>query len=189
MRKLHAFTQISIDGYFVDAHGDMMWAHKNDPEWQKFSADNASGGGAMLFGRITYEMMASFWPTPAALKTAPIVAERMNTMPKYVFSQSMTEGPTWNNTRVLKGGEGIALAEATRALKAEPGPDIVILGSGALIAQLTSAGLIDTYQLVVNPLILGAGRTVFEGIERRDLKLQKTRSFSNGNVVLWYERV
>jgi prostaglandin-E synthase 1 len=58
------FDTVSLDGYFVDSSGDMSWAHKDDPEWNGFAADNASTGGALVFGRITYELMASFWPTP-----------------------------------------------------------------------------------------------------------------------------
>lgn len=183
MRKLTVFNQVSLDGYFTDAHGDMSWAHKQDAEWGAFAAENASGGGELVFGRVTYELMASFWPTPAALQTAPVVAERMNSLPKVVFSRTLDEA-SWNNTRLIKGD----LAAAMRKLKAEPGPDMVIMGSGSIVSQLTDARLIDEYQIVVNAIVLGSGRTMFEGVkEKTNLKLKKTRSFSNGNVVLWYE--
>jgi len=87
MRKLIVFNQVSLDGYFTDANGDMSWAHRDssDREWKSFVDANASSGGQLLFGRITYEMMKSYWPTPAALRNDPVVAERMNDLPKVVF--------------------------------------------------------------------------------------------------------
>jgi dihydrofolate reductase len=117
MSKLLVFNQVSLDGYFVDAHGDMSWAHKQDPEWTTFASENASGGGQLLFGRVTYEMMQSFWPTPQALKAAPIVAERMNSLPKVVFSKTLTQA-TWHNTRLIKGD----IAAEVRKLKKNPDP-------------------------------------------------------------------
>ena len=183
MRKLKVFNQVSLDGYFSDGHGDMSWAHKQDAEWRAFTEEHARGGGELVFGRVTYELMASFWPTPAALKTAPAVAERMNSLPKVVFSRTLDRA-SWNNTRLIKGD----LAAEVRKLKAEPGPDMVIMGSGSIVSQLIDARLIDEVQIVVNAIVLGSGRTMFEGVkERADLRLKKTRSFSNGNVVLWYE--
>jgi dihydrofolate reductase len=103
MRKLVVFDTVSLDGYFVDASGDMSWAHKDDPEWNGFVADNASAGGTLLFGRVTYELMASFWPTPQAMAMAPIVAKRMNSLPKIVFSRTL-ESATWSNTKIVKDG-------------------------------------------------------------------------------------
>jgi len=66
MQKLIVFNNVSLDGYFVDANGDMRWAHRPDPEWNEFAAGNASGGGTLLFGRATYDLMAGYWPTPLA---------------------------------------------------------------------------------------------------------------------------
>lgn len=192
MRKLSVFNQVSLDGYFCDAHGSMSWAHKQDPEWLAFTTENASGGGVLLFGRITYDMMASYWPTPMAMKTMPVVAERMNSLPKVVFSNTMATAP-WNNTKILKGDIGAQV----KKMKLEPGPDMVIMGSGTIVSQLTEAGIIDEYHVVLNPIVLGAGpstklgagRTMFEGVTAPvTLALKKTRAFGNGNVVLWYER-
>jgi dihydrofolate reductase len=182
MSKLIVFNQVSVDGYFVDAKGDMGWAHKQDPEWNGFAADNAKGGGVLLFGRRTYEMMAHFWPTPAARAANAVVADQMNALPKVVFSRTLTEA-SWNNTRLIKGD----LVAEVRKLKAETAVGLALMGSGTIVAQLTAAGLIDEYQVVVNPIILGRGRTMFEGVEQvRPLELTNTRRFSNGNVVLWY---
>jgi dihydrofolate reductase len=183
MRKLRVFSHVSLDGYFVDASGDMSWAHKNDPEWNEFVAGNASGGGELLFGRVTYEMMASYWATAMAANNDPVVAARMNSMPKVVFSRTL-DAASWQNTRLVKD----ALAAEVRRMKSASGGDIAILGSGSIVAQLASAGLIDEYQIVVNPIVLGSGRTLFEGVRKKlNLKLTSSRAFSNGNVVLGYE--
>ncbi|MEA2701050.1 MAG: hypothetical protein QOI66_5321 [Myxococcales bacterium] len=184
MRKLTVFNQVSLDGYFTDAKGDISWAHKSDPEWDAFVADNAQGGGdgMLLLGRVTYQMMVAFWPTSQAKQTAPAVAEGINKMPKVVFSRTLDE-VTWNNTKLVKTG----LLEEVRALKNAAGGNITILGSGKLVAQLAPQGLIDQYDLIVNPVVLGRGRTLFEGIETRlALKLAKTRTFKNGNVLMTY---
>src|SRR5215510_3646540 len=185
VRKLIVFNHISLDGYFVDSNGDMSWAkadHK-DAEWDAFVAGNASGGGVLVFGRITYEMMASFWPTPFAIENMPAVAEGMNRMPKVVFSRTMDKA-SWNNTTLVKGD----LAAEMRKMKQSAGEDMVILGSGNVVSQSAEERLIDEYHLVVNPIILGKGRTMFDGVkETLRLKLTKTRAFGNGNVLLCYE--
>jgi dihydrofolate reductase len=183
MRKAIVFNSISLDGYFTDGTNDVAWAHKRDPEWQAFTAENAGGDAELLFGRKTYEMMAGFWPTPQAMQTMPKVAESMNRMRKTVFSRTLSKAD-WQNTRVAKGD----IAEEVRRMKQEAGPDLLIMGSGEIIAQLTQARLIDNYQIVLTPIVLGRGRSMFEGVMGRPvMKLAKTRSFGNGNVVMWYE--
>ena len=183
MRKIHVFNNVSIDGFFTDANGDMSWAHKHDEEWNQFASSNASGSGELLFGRVTYEMMAAFWPTPQAAQMLPGVAAGMNRMHKTVFSRTLN-AVTWANTTLVKGD----LTTEVRKLKQQPGPDMVILGSGSIVSQLTEARLIDGYQLVVSPIVLGKGRTLFETVSGRvNLKLTNSRTFNNGNVVLWYE--
>ena len=89
MQKLTVFNHVTLDGYFVDSNGDMSWAHKDDAEWNAFVAENASGGGTLVLGRITYDLMVGFWPTPFALENMPVVAERMNNLPKVVFSRTL----------------------------------------------------------------------------------------------------
>jgi dihydrofolate reductase len=184
MRKIHVFENVTLDGLFTDENNDMSWAHRQDAEWNEFTSSNASGEAELLFGRVTYEMMAGFWPTPQAAEMMPKVAASMNRMRKLVFSRSL-ENPTWQNTRVVKG----ELVSAATELKREAGPDLVIMGSGSIVSQLTRARLIDEYQIVVNPLVLGRGRTLFDTVtEKLPLRLTRTRAFKNGNVVLWYER-
>src|SRR6516165_9228112 len=111
MQTLTAFIATSLDGFFADTSGDMRWAHKTDPEWHEFEMSNVGQGGALLFGRITYDLMASYWPTAMAKQQSPSVAEAMNNSPKYVFSRMMKEA-SWQNTKLIKsnlGGEVRAL--------------------------------------------------------------------------------
>ena len=184
MRKLIVFNHVTLDGYFVSANGDMRWAvtDNDDPEYAAFAAENASGGGEMLFGRVTYEMMASYWPTPIADQHSPEVAKGMNGMAKVVFSKTLDHA-SWNNTRLMKGD----LVSEVRKLKAEDGPGMAIMGSGSIVAQLALENVIDEYQMMIDPLALGAGRSMFEGIcEKLSLKLSKSRIFNNGKVFLSY---
>ena len=183
MRKVHVFENVSLDGFFSDAKGDMSWAHKHDEEWNAFASGNASGDGELMFGRKTYEMMAAFWPTPEAARMLPKVAEGMNAQRKFVFSRTL-DAAAWQNTTLVKGD----LLTEVKKLKQQPGGDLVILGSGSITSQLAAAGLVDSYQIVVNPIVLGKGRTLFETVTNRvNLRLTNSRSFKNGNIVAWYE--
>jgi dihydrofolate reductase len=183
MRSLIVFNHVSLDGYFVDKKADMRWAHKQDPEWNEFVAGNARGGGVLLFGRVTYEMMASYWPTPMAAQNSPAVAEHMNNLQKVVFSRTLDKA-SWKNTKLVKGD----LATEVRKMKQESGQGLVIMGSGTIVSQLAQEGLIDEFQIVVCPIVIGSGRTLFEGVkEKLNLKLTKSRTFGNGNVYTCYE--
>ena len=186
MRRLAVFNNISLDGFFVDANGDMSWAHQgNDAEFREFTESNAKPGGELLFGRITYELMAGYWPSPHAAQNNPLVAKQMNAMTKYVFSRTL-EKAAWNNAKLIKGD----LVTGVRALKSSPGPDMVIFGSGTIISQLAQENLIDEYQFVLNPIALGKGRTMFDGLNKKlPLKLIRTQSFKNGKVFLCYEPI
>jgi dihydrofolate reductase len=182
LQKLLVFNQVTLDGYFSGPNGDLSWAHKQDPEWDKFVADNAKGGGTLLFGRVTYEMMVAFWPTPEAMKAFPKVAEGMNKSQKVVFSRTLDK-VSWQNTKLVKNG----MADEVRKMKGQPGQGMTILGSGKVVSQLASEGLIDEYQLVVNPIALGKGRTMFEGVKAPvNLTRTSTREFKNGNILTVY---
>ena len=183
MRKIVVFNNVTLDGYYTGLDGDMSWAHKYDPEWMEFTKENAKGGNTVFgFGRITYDMMAGYWPTEMAMKNMPTVAEAMNKQPKLVFSRTMTEAK-WNNTRLVKGD----LVTEVRKIKSEPGDDIVIMGSGNLISQLAQAKLIDEYQIALTPVVIGKGKSMFDGVDKTNLKLTKSRAFGNGTVMLWYQ--
>jgi dihydrofolate reductase len=184
LTKLTAFETISLDGYFTGANGDLSWAHEgSDPEFDAFVQQNASGSdGALLFGRVTYDMMVSYWPTEMAAKQQPKVAEGINRTKKFVFSRSMKEA-TWNNTTLIKDD----VVATIRRMKDESGGGLTILGSGSIVSQLSEDGLIDEYQLVVKPVAIGQGRPLFEGMKRKlGLKLLKTRTFPSGIVLLVY---
>ena len=184
MRRLSVFNSVSLDGYFRSLDGSLAWSHGGppDPEFDAFIAGNASGGGVLVFGRKTYEMMASFWPTPMAAQQFPVVARQMNALPKLVFTRTLAAA-TWTNTTLVSGD---AVAEMKR-LKGEEGADLVILGSGTLVAALARAGLVDEFQVLVHPVALGAGKTMFEGVDPLRLSLASTRRFANGNVFNVYE--
>lgn len=185
MGKLIAFSSISLDGFFTDAQGDMSWAHQQDPEWDDFVASNARQMSTLLFGRVTYQQMASFWPTPAGRSMAPDVAKGMNQAPKVVFSRTLRE-TTWSNTRLVSNG----MPEAVRALKRDIDHDLVVLGSGSVVSQLAQEDLVDEYRMVFVPIIVGSGKTLVEGLAHRlPLELAEHRAFGNGNVVLTYRRV
>jgi dihydrofolate reductase len=183
-RRLSAFIQISLDGYYCDARGDMGFAHKppDDEEWQEFVQGNTGAGGMLLFGRVTYELMANWWPTPMAAEALPEVAARMNEMPKLVASRTLTH-VDWVNSTLIRDD----LAGTVRRLKEAPGPDITILGSGSIVTQLADLRLLDELQVVLNPVAWGAGKALFAGLNQRlVLTTAKSRRFGNGSIVLWY---
>jgi len=181
MRKLTVFNLMTLDGFIAGPGGDISW-HNVDEEFQELANAASNSGNTLLFGRVTYELMARFWPTPEAIKTDPIVAKGMNAAEKIVFSRTLQKAD-WNNTRLVKGD---MIAEVRR-LKQQTGKDLTVLGSGSIVSQLTQAGLIDEYHVLLNPLVLGDGISMFKGISKRlDLKLLDVRTFRNGNVLLRY---
>jgi dihydrofolate reductase len=184
MRKLQAFLHLSADGYFSGPGGDLSWTrHDQDPEYKQFADENARGDSVLVFGRVTYQMMASFWPSPMALEREPVMAEKMNAATKVVFTRSLSEA-TWNNTVLVKGDA----VEEMRKLKQQPGTVLTLLGSGSLVRHFAEAGLVDEFQLLLTPVALGAGRTLFEGMQKRlDLDLVSSRAFQNGKVLLTYK--
>lgn len=182
MRKIILFNMITLDGYFEGPDRDISW-HTVDEEFNDFAIDQLNAAGGLIFGRITYELMYSYWPTPAANQDDPGVAGLMNSLPKYVFSRTLGH-VEWNNTKLLKGDAAGEVAQ----LKEQPGKDLFIFGSGILAASLTDQGLIDEYRLMVSPIVLGRGRPLFEGVKQPlPFTLVRTRSFRNGNVLLVHE--
>ncbi len=183
MRKLSAFTFVTLNGYFKGWDGDISW-HQHSAEENEFAGESLqSGGNTLLLGRITYEMMASYWPTPEALKNDPIVAEGMNRAEKIVVSRTLKKA-NWNNTRLLHDN----MEEEIQKLKQLPGKDITLLGSGSLVTQLAAKGLIDEYQLMVNPVVISGGTPLFKDIPHiLDLQLIKSKTFKSGVVLLCYQ--
>ena len=181
MRKLGVFNLVTLDGYFAGQDGDISW-HNVDAEFQEYAEKNSNSGNILLFGRVTYELMAGYWPSPDALKNDPVVAQGMNSSPKIVFSRTLNKAD-WANTRLVKDD----MPGEVWKLKQQSERDLTILGSGSIVAQLAQAGLIDEYQVLLNPVVLGKGKTMFEGIKNKiNLKLTKSQTFGNGNVLLCY---
>jgi dihydrofolate reductase len=187
MGKLIAFTIVSVDGYFAGPNGEIDWfKSENNEEDREFSQEASGSSGTLIFGRTTYEMMKSYWPTPVAVKTDPIMAGIMNGAPKIVFSKTMEpvkDGPVWKNVTVLHD------IDREEILKLKEQGNIAILGSGTIVQQFTNLDLIDEYQLMVTPVVLGAGKYLFRDIKRMNLKLLHTRTFRNGRVFLTYRPV
>jgi len=181
MRKLTMFNLISLDGYFAGESGDISW-HNVDDEFQEMAIQVSSSGNTLIFGRVTYELMASYWPTEAGLKDDPVVAAGMNKSDKIVFSRTLAKAD-WNNTRLVKTD----MIDEIKRLKQQDGKDLSILGSGSIVSQCAGAGLIDEYHFMLNPVVLGKGKTLFEGLkEKLRLKLISSRTFNNGNALLTY---
>lgn len=184
MRKLGVFNLVTLDGYVAGKDGDISW-HRVDEQFEELAIQASNSGNTLLFGRITYQLMASYWPTPEAARTDPVVAAGMNHAEKVVFSRTLLKAD-WNNTRLVNDD----MIEEVRRLKQGSGKDLTILGSGNIVAQLAQADLIDEYQMLLNPVALGRGRTMFEGVHGPlSFTLGKTRVFKNGNILLTYERL
>jgi dihydrofolate reductase len=184
VKRLSVFNLVTLDGYFAGQGGDISWHHV-DEEFQELAEAASNSGHTLLFGRLTYELMARYWPTPEAIRNDPVVARGMNSAEKIVFSRTL-DRVEWANTKLVKDD---MLAEVVK-LKQGSGKDLTILGSGSLVAQLTEARLIDEYQVLLNPVVIGQGKSMFEGLKDRfSLRLMSARTFKNGNVLLYYEPV
>jgi dihydrofolate reductase len=182
MRKLFLFNLISLDGFFEGPNRELDW-HNVDSEFNDFAIQQLDSIDLILFGRITYEMMASYWPTEDAVKNDPVVAGRMNSINKIVFSKTLPKAD-WNNTTLIKDNA----PEEVEKLKNQPGKDIAIFGSFGLAFTLLPDKLIDEFRIMINPVVLGKGKQMFDSItDRLHLKLIGTKVFKSGNVLLYYE--
>jgi len=181
MRRIVVFTNISLDGFF-EGPGHDISGFANDNE--AFSSRSGSEVDTLLWGHTTYEGM-KFWMTPQAAQMMPEIAAFMNATPKVVVSRAPFD-PGWSSVTVISG-DGAA---GVRSLKEQPGKDILIFGSSTLCVSLLQAGLIDELQIVVNPVLFGAGTRFLEGLsEKTRLKLVDTRPFKSGAVMLVYQPV
>jgi dihydrofolate reductase len=181
MSKLVLFNAMTLDGFFAGPNGEIDW-HNVDEEFNDFAIEQLDEAGGLIFGRITYEMMASYWPTSEGMADDPAVAGRMNDILKIVFSKTL-DGVDWSNTRLVKGDA----VEEARRLKAQPGKDLFIFGSADLAATFTRAGLIDEYRVLIMPVVLGKGQPYFKDVDHPfALQSLNARTFHNGNVLLYY---
>lgn len=171
---------VTLDGYFEGKDHDISW-HNVDEEFDTFANKQLDEADTLVFGHRTYELMADFWPTQEAKEVAPGTARRMNSFKKVVFSGQVFT-PTWEPTTALSD------VQALKDLKQQPGKSIAVLGSSNLAVSLLAAGLIDEVRIMINPVIIGAGTPLFEGINQRTpFTLTSTRTFKNGNVLLCYD--
>jgi dihydrofolate reductase len=182
MRKLFLFMMVSLDGFFEGPNHELDW-HNVDAEFNEFAAGQLNEVDILLFGRRTYQLMAGYWPTQLARENDPVVAEKMNNLPKIVFSKTL-EKAEWNNSRLVKEN----IAEEIMKLKLQPGKDVAIFGSSNLCVSLIQLSLIDELRIMINPVVLGKGNPLFGGIkDKLNLKLLKTKIFRSGNVLLYYQ--
>jgi dihydrofolate reductase len=182
MRKVIVSNLISLDGFIAGPKGEIDWFGW-DKELESYSKEQLGSMGTILFGRVTYELMAGYWPTATADTIDQIIINAMNNLPKVVFSKTLDK-VEWNNSRLVKDD----IEGEVAGLKRGPGKDIVIYGSGSIVSALAQAGLIDEYRIFVNPVVLGSGKPQFGDInDRINLKLLSTKTFGNGLVLLCYE--
>ena len=187
MRNVVAAEYVTIDGVMQDPggvgeieHGGWSSRYFNE-ELAQHQSRQLFASDALLLGRVTFESFAGAWPSME--ETEGDFAVRMNTLPKFVASRSLTEPLPWNGT-LLKG----EVAEAVSALKQQPGQDILIYGSAQLVNTLLAADLIDRYQLMIFPVTLGAGKQLFHsGNELRRFGLTDATTTSEGVALLTYE--
>jgi len=184
MAKIIVMNRVSIDGYFAGPNGEIDWFIP-DPGVDR-AAHKLMHVDSLLLGRLTYQMFEGYWPNVARDPNAPQgarqTANELAQMTKIVYSKTLRE-VTWENTQLING----EMIDAVRKLKRRKDTDIAIFGSGSIIRQLASQGLIDEYLLILTPVILGKGKMMFEGIGKTHLILVDTITFTSGNVLLHYE--
>lgn len=181
MRKLTAFIFTTLNGFYKGEKNDISW-HGHGKEESEFSEEMLKQNNILLFGRKTYENMLAFWPTPAAKEHFPEVARGMNSAEKIVFSNSLKKA-NWKNTKVI-GGD---IVTQTKELKQSKGKDLTILGSGTIIDLFTNHRLIDEYQVMIDPVVIEKGTSVFSGTKYMlNLRLTEVKTFTSGVIILYY---
>lgn len=186
MGRLTTFTHVSVDGFYAGPKGEIDWFKdaSRDQGYEAWTHEQATSGARLVYGRTTYEMMKSWWPTLKARKADPDMAKVVDESPKIVFSTTLEEdqdAPNWRNVTVVRD---IDKKEVKRLKK---DGNLTILGSGSIVQQLSNLGLIDEYNLVVVPVVLGEGKRLFEDVEQKELELLESRSFENGLTVMRFE--
>lgn len=189
MRKVYLFMMVSLDGYFEGLNHDLSW-HNVDEEFNKFAIEQLKEADLILFGRRTYQLMEAYWPKaakdPAMSKEDLEVANLMNNANKIVFSRTLDkieEHENWKNVKLVHEFD----PEEIRRLKEQSGKGIWVGGSD-LAVSFIKAGLIDEFRLMINPVVVGSGTTLFKGLANKlNLELVKTRTFKSGNILLYYK--
>ncbi|HWC22557.1 MAG TPA: dihydrofolate reductase family protein [Flexivirga sp.] len=179
MRDVILYMSMSLDGFVGSDREHPGMSIPEGPELSQWKLDRVGRAGAHLMGRVTYQEMSSYWPTSEDPYAAP-----MNDIPKVVFSRTLTDDEAnWPETRVARGD----LAAEIAAIKTEPGEDVIVWGGSGLAGALAAADLIDEYRLLVQPLVLGRGQSLFGRLpESRHLRLVESTPFPSGVVVQIY---
>jgi dihydrofolate reductase len=188
MRKVIISNSVTLDGFFEGPNKELDW-HIVDEEVKEYAIDLLSNVDPLLFGRVTYQLMADYWPAaatnPSTSKSDLEIAEKMNNLPKIVFSKTLQE-VKWNNSSLVKEN----IVEEISKMKQQSGKDMVIFGSGSIVSTFMQFGLIDEYRIILNPVVLGNGKPLFKGInEKQNLKLLKTEVLGSGVVILYYQPI
>jgi dihydrofolate reductase len=178
---LASFIFTSLDGFYEGPKGEIDWPII-DQEFNDFAVRQLDEAETLVFGRATYEHMAAYWPTEHARANDPAISSRMNDKEKLVFSSTLTDA-SWSGTTVMRGD----VTEHVPVLKAAAGEELLVLGSAHLTANLARAGLLDELRIMVCPIVLGRGRSLFEDLKDRvPLTLLRVRQFDSGTLVLTY---
>jgi dihydrofolate reductase len=181
MRKIALFMMISVDGYFEGPSHELDW-HNVNAEFGEFANKQLDEADVLIFGSRTYDLMSNYWPKVSAEKESSSTAQRMNSMNKLVFSRTMKKAD-WEYTTLLNA----VRPDEINALKTQPGKDLLILGSSNLCLSFLEAGLLDEVRVMVNPVILGKGNILFNGLKKPlKMELIKSREFKSGNILLYY---
>lgn len=183
MKKVIVSNIMSLDGFMAGPAGEIDWfAGFADPEFEEYAVTFISSIDTMLFGRVTYELMASYWPAATPATNDARIIEAMNNCRKVVFSKTLRRAE-WKNAELVQGD----IEQDIRRRKGQSGKDMVIYGSGQLVSALASRGLIDEYRIFIVPLLLGQGKPLFKELGTRiPLRMVESRSFGSGMAVLTY---
>jgi dihydrofolate reductase len=185
MRKLIVSNLVTVDGFFEGPNQELDWFMTND-EFFGYVRTLLDSVSTILFGRITYQQLAAYWPTSAADENDPTITHKMNNLSKIVFSKTLSS-VEWNNSILIKEN----IIEEIKALKETTRPwekDMVIFGSGTIVSAFTDARLIDEYRIILNPVLIGNGNHLFKNLSaKQNLDLIKTRTLSNGVIILHYQ--
>lgn len=188
MRKIISTMWVTLDGFVAGPAGEMDWVSESfDAAMGQYQGDFVSAADTLLLGRVTYQSFAGSWPhvpdNPNASEGEKDYARMLNAMQKIVFSRTL-EQAEWHNSRLLKEVN----RQDIEQLKHEPGRNIIIYGSASLVQALTNLGLIDEYQVLVHPVVLGDGKPLFHNVQDRvRLKLVNSKTHPSGVVVLSYQ--
>lgn len=189
MRKIKLQMQLSLDGFVSGPHGEMDWmVWEWDDVLKKYAGDLTNSVDTFLLGRSTGEGMAVYWPTvagnPESKEEDKWMAEKLNNLPKVIFSRTVTH-INWTNARVAND-----IVEEVKELKKEPGKDVMLYGGASIVSSFIQQNLVDEYHLFINPVIIGKGKPIFnDAKENMNLKLVNTIPSATGIVILHYEPI